>query len=205
MRRTLAFGLGGSGALVGAALWWRTHPSACPYNQRFWIEAPHPLITRRRLLEALAPEQGETVLEVGPGTGYYTLPVARSLLPGGTLHILDLQPKMVDHTLTLARRHEIDNIEGRAGDAQRLPYADKSFDAAFLVTTLGEIPDQRQALRELRRVTRPNGRLVVGELAGDPHMVTSGALQERAAAAGWHWVRRIGPRIGYFGVLRAAG
>ena len=31
---------------MGASLWWRTHPSACPYNQRFWVQAPHPLITR---------------------------------------------------------------------------------------------------------------------------------------------------------------
>ncbi|MEA2369594.1 MAG: hypothetical protein QOH38_2312, partial [Thermoleophilaceae bacterium] len=42
-------------ALLGAALWWRKNPSACPYGQRFWVEAPHPLITRDRLREALAP------------------------------------------------------------------------------------------------------------------------------------------------------
>ena len=39
---------------VAAALWWRRNPSACPYSQRFWVEAPHPFITRERLLEALA-------------------------------------------------------------------------------------------------------------------------------------------------------
>ena len=35
--------------VAAAALWWRRNPSACPYNQRFWVEAPHPLITRPRL------------------------------------------------------------------------------------------------------------------------------------------------------------
>jgi hypothetical protein len=58
-----------AGAVVAAALWWRTHPSACPYRQRFWVEAPHPFVTRDRLRTALAPQPGQTVLEVGLGTG----------------------------------------------------------------------------------------------------------------------------------------
>src|SRR5215218_10463645 len=61
--RFLAVGL--LGAVAAAGLWWRRHPSACPYGQGFWIEAPHPLITRERLREALEPRAGETVLEIG--------------------------------------------------------------------------------------------------------------------------------------------
>jgi ubiquinone/menaquinone biosynthesis C-methylase UbiE len=189
------------GGVVAAALWWRRHPSACPYAQRFWVEAPHPFITRGRLLEALAPQPGETVLEVGPGTGYYTLSIAHELA-GGTLHIADVQREMLDHTMGRAGEAEIGNIEPREADARRLPYVDASFDAAFLVAVLGEIPDQDAALRELRRVLRPGGRLVVGELFGDPHMVTEGALRRRAAAAGLQFERRVGPPFGYFGVLR---
>ena len=66
----------GAAAVAGVALWWRRNPSACPYNQRFWVEAPHPFITRSRLRAILDPKPGERVLEVGPGTGYYTLDVA---------------------------------------------------------------------------------------------------------------------------------
>jgi ubiquinone/menaquinone biosynthesis C-methylase UbiE len=190
-----------AGGVVAAAVWWRRHPSACPYGQRFWVEAPHPFITRGRLLEALAPRPGETVLEVGPGTGYYTLSMARSLTPGGTLHIADVQGEMLDHTMARAREAGVGNIEAREADAARLPYADGSFDAAFLVAVLGEIPDQDAALRELRRVLRPGGRLVVGELFGDPHMVTERTLRRRAQAAGLRFERRVGPPFGYFGVL----
>jgi ubiquinone/menaquinone biosynthesis C-methylase UbiE len=189
------------GAVLGAGLWWRRHPSACPYGQRFWIEAPHPLITRGRLREALAPAPGETVLEIGPGTGYYTLPVAQSLAPGGRLHIVDVQQEMLDHTMRRAAAHGIGGIEARRSDARRLPYPDATFDAAYLVAVLGEVPDQDAALRELRRVLKPGGRLVVGELLGDPHMVTERALRRRAAAAGLRFERRVGPRVGYFGVL----
>jgi ubiquinone/menaquinone biosynthesis C-methylase UbiE len=186
-------------AIVVAALWWRRHPSACPYSQRFWVEAPHPLITRARLLEALTPSEGETLLEVGPGTGYYTLDVARA---AGRLHVFDLQPEMLDHTLRRAREAGIDNVEPRQGDARSLPYRDAAFDAAYLVAVLGEIPDQEAALRELRRVVRPGGRLVVGELFGDPHMVGQKALRRLAAATGWQFERRVGPRLGFFAVLR---
>ncbi len=194
----------GSLGLLGAAVWWRRNPSACPYGQRFFVEAPHPFITRSRLGDALGPRPGETVLEVGPGTGYYTLEVARALEPDGTLHVFDLQRQMLDHTMRRADVAGIGNIEPRQGDARALPYEDQLFDAAFLVTVLGEVPDQDAALRELRRVLKPEGRVVVGELFGDPHMVTERSLRARADNAGLRMERRVGPKVGYFGVLRRA-
>jgi ubiquinone/menaquinone biosynthesis C-methylase UbiE len=191
-----------AGGLLAGGLWWRRHPSACPYGQRFWVEAPHPFITRARLRDALDPQPGETVLEVGPGTGYYSLPVAESLAPAGILHIFDVQQQMLDHTMRRAREAGLANLEPRQGDARRLPYPDAMFDAAYLVAVLGEIPDQDAALRELRRVVAPGGRIVVGELFGDPHMVPEPALRRRAEAAGLTLEQRLGPRFGYFGVLR---
>ncbi len=65
-----------AGATLAAALWWRKNPSACPYGQRFWVEAPHPIITRERLRSVLRPEPGERLLEIGVGTGYYSLDMA---------------------------------------------------------------------------------------------------------------------------------
>jgi SAM-dependent methyltransferase len=199
-RRTLSRtlpGVGGLGALA-AALWWRKHPSACPYNQRFWVQAPHPLITRKRLGEILELQPGERVLEVGPGTGYYTLEVARWIGPGGRVDVLDVQREMLDHTLRSMAARGLGNVEATLGDACSMPYADATFDAAYLVTVLGEIPDQQGALRELRRVLKPDGRLVVGELMGDPHMVRFGKLRQRAGAAGLSFERRVGGPLGYF-------
>ena len=184
--------------LLGAALWWRRHPSACPYGQRFFVEAPHPFITRARLAEALEPRPGERMLEVGPGTGYYTLGVADTLGPDGRLDVFDIQQEMLDHTMRAAARRGLGILHPARGDATSLPYPDASFDAAYLVTVLGEIPDQRAALRELRRVLAPTGRLVVGEVLLDPHVVTFAALRERAAAAGLRYERRSGGRLGYF-------
>ena len=194
--------LAGAGAVAGAVLWWRKNPSACPYSQRFWVEAPHPFITRARLGEILEPREGERLLEVGPGTGYYALPVARWLAPG-RLDVLDVQQEMLDHTLRRARGEGIDNIDATLADARRLPFEDDSFDGAYLVTVLGEIPDQGAALRELRRVVRPGGRIVVGELFGDPHMVSHSALARRAGEAGLRVERKLGGRLWHFTRLQA--
>jgi ubiquinone/menaquinone biosynthesis C-methylase UbiE len=191
------------GTVLGAALWWRRHPSACPYSQRFWVEAPHPFITRARLREILEPRAGERLLEVGPGTGYYSLPVAGWLSPGGSLDVVDVQAEMLDHTLRRAREAGIANITPARADACELPFADDTFDGAYLVTVLGEIPDQDAALRELRRVVRQGGRIVVGELFGDPHMVTQGALARRAGGAGLRVERKLGGLLWHFTRLQA--
>ncbi len=101
-KRRVARGVSGA-AIVGVvvvlayALWWRKNPSACPYGLRFFIELPHPVITRERLRDVLAPRPGDRALGVGPGTGYYSLHVAEWLKPGGTLDVLDIQQAMLDH------------------------------------------------------------------------------------------------------------
>jgi SAM-dependent methyltransferase len=195
VRRVL---VGAAAAVGAAALWWRKNPSACPYGQRFWVEAPHPLITRPRLREILDPGPGDRILEVGPGTGYYSLEVAEWVKPDGTLDILDLQQEMLDHTMRAAGERGLTNITATQGDATSLPYEDGSFDAAYLITTLGEIPDQEAALREISRVLTSSGRLVVGELLGDPHYVRLAPLRLRAGGAGLVYERRVGRAPGYF-------
>ena len=195
MGRLPALGLA---AGVAGALWWRKNPSACPYSQRLWVQVPHPLITRARLREALRPQPGERILEIGPGTGYYTLNLAEWIGPDGALDAFDLQQEMLDHTMRQVGERGLTNVTATQGDARSLPYGDDTFDAVVLTTVLGEIPDQDPALVEIARVLRPGGRLVVGEVAFDPHFVAPGALRERAEAAGLRFERRSGPVFGYF-------
>lgn len=198
-RRALAVAaFAGAASLVAAALWWRRNPSACPYSQRFWLEPPHPLITRARLREILKPLPGERILEIGPGIGYYTLPLAEWIAPGGRLDILDIQKEMLDETMRRADRRGLRNITPACGDAQHLPYSDATFDAVVLITTLGEIPDQHAAMGEFARVLKSGGRLVNGELFGDPHWVSPRTAERQAAEVGLSHGGRIGTALGYF-------
>lgn len=189
-------------ATLGAALWWRKNPSACPYGQRFWVEAPHPVITRERLRSVLRPEPGERVLEIGPGVGYYTLDIAEWVGTEGRVEIFDLQQEFLDHTSTRAQERGLANVVPTQGDATELPYEDHSVDAVVLTAVLGEIPDQLAALREIRRVLKPSGRLVVGELFGDPHFTTQASLKRQAGEAGLAWESHSGNWFAYFARLR---
>ena len=192
-------------ATLGAALWWRQNPSACPYGQRFWVEAPHPIVTRERLHSVMRPQPGETVLEIGPGTGYYTLDIAEWVGPEGRVEIFDLQQEFLDHTMRRAAERGLANIVPTQGDATALAYEDDSVDAVVLNAVLGEIPDPVAALREIRRVLRPNGRLLVGELFGDPHFTTQAALRREGAEAGLSYEEESGYWFGYVARLTPAG
>jgi SAM-dependent methyltransferase len=183
----------------GAAYWvrqWRS-PSPCPYSASWMLDLPRPWLTVPRLLDILGPAPGERLLEVGAGTGAYTLPMARAVAPGGTVDAFDVQQEMLDELTRRADRQGVSNVRPQQGDAQRLPYADASFDAAYLVTVLHEVPDQDRALRELCRVVRPGGRVVVGEMSPLPtaHFVRLPLLEPRAAAAGFRFERRLGPSL----------
>ena len=203
MRVKTAIGIFGA-AVGAAALWWRKNPSACPYGQRFWVEAPHPVISRDRLRSVLAPVPGERLLEIGPGTGYYTLDMAAWVGPEGRVEIFDLQQEFLDHVTTRAGERGLENVVPTQGDATALPYEDASIDAVALTAVLGEIPDPVAALREIHRVLKPGGRLIVGELFGDPHFTTLSSLKRQAAEAGLAFETHSGNWFAYFARLSPA-
>ena len=205
-KRNVVFALGTLLLAAGAAMWAtraRRNPAACPYSQRLFLKLPRPFMRRQTLRDLLDLAPGERVLEVGPGTGYYSLDVARQIAPDGRLDVLDLQQPMLDELMHRAADRGITNIVPTVGDARDLPSPDATFDAAFLVATLGEIPDPDLALRELHRVLKPGGRLVVGEGQPDPHMLTIDNLRSRAEAAGFVFDGHEGTPLGYFARFRS--
>ena len=194
-----------SAAWLGLRAWAALRPTAFPYLGRLILDLPRPLITRGGLLELLDPAAGERILEVGPGTGYYTLPVAGRIAPGGALEILDVRQSFLDHTVERARNRGLANVNPTLGDGASLPYPDGRFDAAYLITVLGEIPDPEAMLGELRRVLKPGGRLVVGEIFIDPDFPRLAWLVKRARAAGLLLERRTGTPVAYFARFRRRG
>src|SRR5215208_8175691 len=104
-KRSIAVVLGAVPLAAGAVIWAtraRRNPAACPYSQRLFLDLPRPFMRRQTLRDMLDLAPGERVLEVGPGTGYYSLDVARQIAPGGRLDVLDLQQPMLDELMRRA-------------------------------------------------------------------------------------------------------
>jgi SAM-dependent methyltransferase len=201
----LVCALGGLCAAAMARASSRRLPGPMPYALRWVLYLPRGPLAAARLRTILEPAPGERVLEIGPGVGIYSLPIAQALAPDGRLDAIDIQRDMLAALATRARRADVRNIATAQGDAQHLAYDDGIFDAAFLVGVLGEIPDPSAALRELRRVLRPTGRLVVGEmLFGDPDAIAPATLRKMVEAAGFVFERRQGPWLCYFARFRPA-
>ncbi len=114
------------------------------------------------------------------------------------LDVLDVQAEMLDELMRRARQDGITNIVPTQSDATSLPYPDETFDGAYLIGVLGEIPDRDAALGELRRVLRLHGRLVIGEHFVDPDFVSLGSLRAHASLAGFGFRGKLGVPFAYF-------
>lgn len=189
--------LAGAVALVALVSRKRRSPTACPYALRVFLHMPRPFMSRERVLRMLAPAPGQRVLEIGPGVGYYSLDLAAALTPAGSLDLLDIHEPMLETVVQRAADRGVDGITPHVGDAQASPFPDATFDAILTVATLGEIPDPTQALREMHRVLKPTGHLVIAEGQPDPHMVTREALADLAGTAGFTIAQWEGNALGY--------
>lgn len=114
---------------------------------------------RKKLVEALAVQPGETVLDLAAGTGSSTIPFHRA---GATAVACDFSLGMLQ---VGKRRHP--ELTFIAGDGMNLPFADDSFDAVTISFGLRNIAEPQTGLAELLRVTKPGGRLAVMEFS-DP-------------------------------------
>jgi ubiquinone/menaquinone biosynthesis C-methylase UbiE len=194
--RRARWGLAVAAGGATAAAWWFGDRAPYPYSQRGLLDIQLPYLRCARLDEVLQPRPGERILEIGPGTGLQSMHVAPQLGPDGRLDVVDIQSEMLDHVARRAKERYITNIVTTESDARELPFGDCVFDAVYLVTALGEIPDPDQVLREAARVLTPGGRLVVGEFF-DRHWIPFGRLHRLADRCGLHLHVRRGWTFAY--------
>lgn len=129
--------------------------TAAEVYDRFFVPALFQSWTSR-VADVAAIQPGERVLDVACGTGILACEAAERVGPSGEVIGLDIN----DGMLTVARRKSR-AIAWRQGDAEQLPFADGEFDAVVSQFGLMFFADRQQALREMARVVRPGGRLVV--------------------------------------------
>jgi ubiquinone/menaquinone biosynthesis C-methylase UbiE len=150
-------------------------------DSRFYERITGTEVTLRRM--GLRP--GQRVLEVGPGPGRLLVPAAQRVLPGGEAVGIDIQPGMVERLKERARRAQVSNLTALLGDATQPVVAEASFDLAFLVTTLGEIPDRAAVLAQCLRALKPGGVLSITEMFPDPHYQSRSTVKRLAEEAGF--------------------
>ncbi len=146
--------------------------------------------------------EGQTVLELGPGPGYYTVEASQTLGSTGRLVCLDVQRGMIER-LVARLGDGAGNVDPLVCDAMRLPLRDSTVDRAFLVTVLGEIPYAAAALSELHRVLAQDGMLAVDETMRDSDYVRVGKLQRMCSEAGFVQTAHHRSPLGYTACFRA--
>lgn len=168
------------------------HSSPCPSALAAVVDNPIRRQYMRPVPDRIGVQEGERVLELGPGPGFFTIEAARRAGPDGSLVAVDIQPKMIALLEQRLRQAGVTNVETHVASAYTLPAADGSLDRAFLVTVLPEIPDQRRALAELHRVLKPGGVLSITEEFLDPDYPFAAETIQRVEAAGFHLAERYG-------------
>lgn len=131
-------------------------------------KAEDEVAARDTYLGLLDISAGEHVLDVGCGSGAVTREIARRVGRDGLAVGLDPSPALLAVARELADETGFgDRVEFREGDALRLPFPDRSFDAVVCVTVLSHVPKGEAAIPELARVLRTGGRLGVFDLDTD--------------------------------------
>jgi demethylmenaquinone methyltransferase/2-methoxy-6-polyprenyl-1,4-benzoquinol methylase len=138
----------------------RTNTVLSMGNDRMW---------RVATTRAVAPRRGQRILDLAAGTGASSVALAKS---GAEVFAADFSPGMIAEGV---RRHGagspgggILNLTFVQADATALPFADGEFDTVTMSFGLRNVNDPKKALRELLRVTRPGGRLVICEFSHPP-------------------------------------
>lgn len=137
---------------------WRFPPER---RHVLWDEERTKKMPAGPLLEAAGIGPGMTAIDVGAGTGYWTLALSQLVGPEGRVIAADVEPLMVDELRSLVQERALGNVEVVASDEYHIPLPDGVADAAILGFVLHEPPEPDAFLREIARLLKPGGRAVV--------------------------------------------
>jgi phosphatidylethanolamine/phosphatidyl-N-methylethanolamine N-methyltransferase len=143
---------------------------------------------RRRAMARLAPKSGESILEVGVGTGFGL----RAYPRGCRVVAIDVSEPMIARACARLQRHRIEHVALCRMDAAQLAFGDATFDAVYAPYVINVVSDPIRAAREMLRACRPGGRLVLlnhfdrVDRSPDAVQQVVGRLASRVSRVNWH-------------------
>ena len=196
LSRGLAYSVGLLAVTGAGWLFWRRQMTnlPCPSSLSFLLE--NPFVERvagaETLLDRAGIVAGMRVLDAGCGPGRITLPAARRVGPTGEVVGVDIQEAMLQRVRQKLTAQGVTNVHLLRAGLGENKTEPASFDRAFLVTVLGEIPDKAAALREIHRALKPGGILSITEMLPDPDFQTPDAVRRLADETGFVEDRLLG-------------
>jgi ubiquinone/menaquinone biosynthesis C-methylase UbiE len=159
------------------------HERMFPHERAHLLDDPdrQKSLPSAAVLERLALQPGMRVADVGAGTGYFALPMARAVIPGGQVFAVDVQPEMLQQLKArLEKGLEVALVEGDAADTT---LGDRSVDLVLLANVWHEVDDRQAVLMEAARILGPEGRIAILDWRTDVQVPPGPPLEHRVAAS----------------------
>ncbi|MGO9120889.1 MAG: class I SAM-dependent methyltransferase [Desulfomonilaceae bacterium] len=165
--------------------WWLGYLLACPIRR--WFQNPEKI---------LSPyiNEGMTVLEIGPGMGFFTIPAARMVGAGGKVIVVDVQEKMLKALVKRAKKAGVaDRIVPKLIEPDSIGVSEP-IDLCLLFYVVHEVPDPASLFSQIKAILKPGGKVLIVEPVG--WYVIEKGFQENLAKASAAGLKVIGkPQI----------
>jgi predicted methyltransferase len=164
-----------------------------------------------QIMDALGIAEGSKVADIGIGSGWFTIRLARRVGPNGLVYAEDVQRQMLEATRRRVSREGLKNVETRQGTDTDPNLPARALDAILIVDTYPEVDDRVTFLRNLAAALKPNGRIGIvnykpgqggpGPASNEGVRVDSSAVEADARAASLRVLRRENLPFQYLMVL----
>ncbi|MFX1367072.1 MAG: class I SAM-dependent methyltransferase [Promethearchaeota archaeon] len=169
--------------------------AAGPYRNR--VQPPSMLV------EAINAKPGMTVVDIGCGSGFYTVAVAKAIQPDGVVYAVDIQEEMLEKLNDRMVREGVRNITPILADAEGdVPLEDGIADAVISVAVIPEIPNPVKAIIQAKRLLKDGGIFAEAELFLDPDFPMRRTVKKWAENAGLAYEKQVGHFLRYVLVFR---
>ena len=164
--------------------------SVCPWWLGYFLASPIRRWLGQDPLAILTPyvHEGMTVLEPGPGMGFFTIPLARMVGPSGKVIAVDLQPKMISSLKQrAAKKNLLERVDARVTSAETMGLNDfdGKMDFTLAFAMVHEFPDALKFFAEVARASKPGAQLLLAEPSGHVNVQAFAAELTAAATAGF--------------------